>query len=479
MFSGTFPGFVEIDPMKSPAFLILMLAMTTLLCSNSSEAYQPVLREKVSVSWGRVMGPLTGNPVVNLRGDLVEGEVVRSRFNDVPKWIVSEDLDSDGIDKAVIMFDDGTLRSLALERGSLRAGSSVKDFNPEVPPIILTTDTKAADRGIIGIDDRGELVYVKPGGQSSSRISDDGFSRVTYPVAADLDGDGKEELLAISDEGLFSVILGRNSRERERAVDILPDSRITVGDLNADGVLEAVALTRPSDGFSPERLGDGIEALGVAVFSFNGRFLDMEDEFELDTGEFFEVLTPLIADVRDGGGSEIVLTVSGEGRGSELIVLSYSGDRLREVRRSSVGREGRYVQALGAAVIGDSDRKLILAVSDPSGGGDLLGFRTDLAATRLSLDSSISTHLKGTRTLENALIGDFNGDGKREILAPNEDRKSLSLFVLERNRFTDREIFIGNRTVSSNLCPGDFNGDGKVDVAAGFEDGTVIFILGK
>lgn len=464
--------------MRRSALFVLIISALVVPQGVPAVSYQPVLHGEVGLAWSRVMGPLSGNPVVDLSGDLVNGEVIRTRFTDIPRWIVSGDVDSDGNEEAVIMFDDGTLRTAVLERGSLRGKSSVEGLEPDSPPVVLTVDTEAAEKGLLGIDDRGDLISVKEGSGSARRISD-GFSRVSYPVAADLDGDGMSEILAIDDEGHLTVVLGRTSRKKEDRTQILPDSRITIGDLDADGALEAVLLTRPSDESSPGRLGDDLEAQGVAVFSWNGRIIDLEDEFTLRPGEFFEDLTPVLADVREEGGDEVVLTVSQEGKGSMIVILSYAGGRLREVHRSPDDRKGRYMQVLGASVLGDSQRKLILAVSGPSASGDLEAFRTDLAATRLSFDGTISTHIEGTRILETALIGDFNGDGEREIIAPDEDRQSISMFMLRKNRFTDSEIFTGNRSLSSNICPGDFNGDGKVDVAAGFEDGTLIFILGK
>ena len=467
--------------MKRTAPLVLFISITTMFFPGPSHAYQPVLHEKETISWSRVMGPLTGNPIVGMSGDLVNGEVLRTRLSDIPRWIVSGDLDSNGDDEAIIMFDDGTLRTVVLERGSLRTKYTVVGLDPRVPPVVLTVDTPAAERGIIGIDDRGDLVSIRPGSGSSKRVSDDGFSRVTYPVAADLDGDGEMEILAVSDEGYLTVILGRGraNRKRERRTEIFPASRIAVGDLNGDGHPEVVALTRPTDEVDLGRLGVEKLARGVAVFTWDGKILDLEDEFKLRSGEVFEQVTPILADVGRGEGDEIILTVSRADEGSELVILSYSGKRLHEIHRGPSDRKDRFVQVVGASEMGNSGRKLILAVAGPTDSGDLEAFRTDLAATRITLDDEISTHIEGTIILEMALIGDFNGDGQRELLAPDESKEEISLFQLRKNRFREIVVFTGNRAVSSNLCPGDFNGDGKVDVAVGFEDGTLIFILGK
>ena len=461
--------------------MLTFTAVALLVCFvtvSPLNAFTLSLDEPVVFEWHSVMGPLTANPVIEFEGDLTKGETKRDRFSDTPKWIVPGAFGNDGKDDLVVLFDDGTLRYLSFSKNSIRTVSTSDGLSPDSPPVILNKESDRFGRGILCIDDRGDMVLITPENGRKRPIAD-GFSKLTYPTVADLDGDGEIEILVVDENGRFTVITNRNVTRTEKRTTLLPDARIVVGDLNGDKTNEAVALTRPTSEFEYTRLGDNIEAGGLAVFSWDGKSVNLEDEFKLTGDLVFEDHTPLLADISDEEGLEIIVPVTEDGNGTKLWSFYYISERIREIRRGPASKSTDWVQPLGVGVLGDSDRKSILYVTNPDSSGTLEVSRTDLANTRIKAENSISIQIPGTRTIETALIGDFDSDGGLELLAPSADRKSINLFSLEKNRFRTWEIYSGNRVLSTNIAPGDFNGDGKHDVVAGFDDGSVIIILGE
>lgn len=453
---------------------IFVLSLTVAI----APAYEPIHRRADQNSTQGMAEQPGSNPIVFLNGDLTGGKSIRVRTSERPRWIVSGDIDEDGVDEALILFENGSLRLMRAGDKTISTIWTVEGISPQSPPVILHSKTAATDERILSVNNRGDLQTLGSERGRSNRITD-GFSLLTSPAAADLDGDGTDEIVGVSDEGRFTVVIGRNLTRADNSTTLLPDTRISVGDLNGDGKLEAVAFSMPTDRFGFGRLGDKTEAQGLAVFSWDGKIVKLLDEFKLDSSEAFEDLTPVIVKSRDGPGKEILVTVTDEGEGSSIRVLSFAKRRLMEVRASRVASDKVFIQILGESVFGDDDRRFIIAVTNPSGMGDLELFRTDLAATRLVRKGSISTHIGGSRNLGLALIGDFNNDGHNGLIAPDETRSTLDLFSLEKNRIKRTPLLVGSKRLSTNLCPGDFNGDGKGDLAAGYEDGTIVFLLGR
>lgn len=461
---------------KSAMAIIISLI---LLSGGQLLALSPTLVEDVDMAWRSVLGTAGGNPLVSFEGDLTDGKVYRERFVDVPAWIVSEDFNGDGTYETAIQFTEGTLRFLSFSDGRFRTIATTRKMSPSIPPLVVSSFGEESTGGLVGIDDRGDLVSIDHETGRTRRLAS-GFSPLSHPVAADLDNDGNIEIAAVSDEGHMTVVKGRTRTRAEKTVQLLPDTRITVADMDGDDILEIAAFARPTDEISPGRLGDDLEAKGLAVFNWDGRTLRLEGEFELPDGQIFEMLTPFIIETGDTDDMIFVLSVTEEGKGTQIRSYSYSRSRIREKRKGPLTDEGEWIHVLGNSRLGKSERvNLITTLMGGDDEGDLVLYRLDLANTRITLNSSISTHQPGTRSLESTLIGDMNSDGEMEVLAPGRDRSSLEVYTLERNRLRGREIFNSSGKVITNLCPGDFNGDGKSDVMFGLDDGTLVILMGE
>jgi hypothetical protein len=296
---------------------------------------------------------------------------------------------------------------------------------------------------------------------------------------ADLDGDGDLEIAAVGDEGELKVVRDRSSVRSDDGTLLLPDSRLTASDLNGDGSLEIVALTRPVEESGFRQLGDDLAPAAFAVFTWDGTKVSFEEEFTLDNGETFMGLKAVIGEGIDGDRNLVILPVRDEEKGVSLRSYSYRASRIREVRTGPWLEDSEFIHVLGHSNMGDRSRNFILAVSFSEEEGSLVLFRDDLADSRISRDGDILTVVPGTRVIDTAAIADLDNDGIDELLAPGEDRDSLNYFSLKGNRLGEKEIYSGNDTVTSSICPGDYNGDGWPDLAVGMEGGKVLFLMGR
>lgn len=459
--------------MAKKAFIVTIILLLSTPWLTAAASFQPTMSAN-----GKICRYLSWDPVPNISTDVTRGKQERRRLNETPDWITRVDVGNDGIDEAAVLFSDGTMKILSLEMGNLRTVSNVHDMAPDSPPIPVSSLGSEHIGGLVGIDDRGDLVAVDAGSGRTKRLAG-GFSPVTYPVAADLDGDGNLEIAAVSDEGRMTIVKGKMQVRSDSSTELLPDTRIDVADLDRDGTLDIVVLSSPTDVHKMARLGDDLEAAGLAVFGWDGKNLKLYDEFRLPEGQVFESLIPSVI-CEEKEDPVIILVVTEEGNGSWLQSFSYGKGRLRTGRRGPRTTYDQMIHLLGSAKLGGEDRiSVVTAVLREDAEGDLELYHTDLARSRTILKSSVFSHTSGSRLVETALIADFNADGMLEILAPADGMSSLRIYSLKGAGLRDSEVYNGSRKITTNLCPGDFDGNGKADVIFGLEDGTLIVLEGE
>lgn len=431
--------------------------------------------------WWTVAGETDGNPFAHGAGDLSRNTTVRDRFRDTPRWLVSGELSGGGPDELAVLFADGTLEVHGLEKGRLRRLASWSGISPEAPPVVAPSGIgKDEGPGLLCVDDRGRLaLYSVEGGQGKDLMTD--ISSLTFPVLADSAREGETVLFAVGDDGFLKVMDGRGRVSDNRDTRLLPDARLAVGDLNGDGKGEIAAFSRPLDKVKGARLGDDTEAQGLAVFSWDGKSLRLENELRLEGKRFFDALGPLLGDLDKSGRPSVVAPVVEEDGSSAIWSFSWSTKSLRKTAEGPRTRDRKSVwQPLAVTDLGDHDRTVVLAVSGPDEGtGMLEALRPDLASTRAGTADGIVVRVPSSRVQGIAVVGDLGGSGKKELLAPGKDGSSLRLFTFKGNSLGSREVFSGSKPVASNLCPGDFDGDGKLDVAFGLQDGNLLVLTAR
>jgi hypothetical protein len=80
-------------------------------------------------------------------------------------------------------------------------------------------------------------------------------------------------------------------------------------------------------------------------------------------------------------------------------------------------------------------------------------------------------------------FGDFNGDGRWDLVVANQGDNGVSVFLGQSNGTLGLKSDFGTEASPSAVAVGDFNGDGKVDLAAvgscGLPCGFTSILLGN
>jgi serine/threonine protein kinase len=283
------------------------------------------------------------------------------------------------------------------------------------------------------------------------KAGDDGPWFAGSVKVADLNGDGKPDLIVTDTAHQVSVLLGKGDGSFEPPVRYAagntPNS-VAVGDFNGDGKPDLAVAN--GDGTISILLGQGHGTFREAVHYRAGKSL----------------LSVVVADFNGDGKLDLVVA------GSNISILLGKGDGNFEkaVSCSSAGR-------CGALAVGDfnGDGKLDIAFAGPEDGMVSILLGRGNGAFRPA-----GNYLDGTSTWSWAVVSaDVNGDGIPDIVTAN-DKDGGSVCVLLGNGDGSFQkalrYHVGKRPRS--LAVGDFNGDGALDlVVANYDSNNVSVLL--
>jgi len=198
-------------------------------------------------------------------------------------------------------------------------------------------------------------------------------------------------------------------------VKALPDARIL-----QDGSGRIVLYTEPSTVYGHGVLGDAIEPRQVSIISVDsGEVLATIAANESDPGVVFEGIAPIWADLDGDGERDMITTVSDVQSGARIVVNTASGP--------AIGRGFRWRHQIAVAPFGPQGELELADVLTPHIGGVVEFFRYDgETVTTVGSLSGFTSHGIGSRNLDMAAAGDFDGDGRVELLVPGLDMSELS-----------------------------------------------------
>jgi hypothetical protein len=265
-------------------------------------------------------------------------------------------------------------------------------------------------------------------------------------VIADFNGDGRADILAAGPLNQLSVFLGNGDGTFQAGVTTaisVPVTSFVVGDLNKDGKLDVIAGNKTYLG-----KGDGMFAAGITSnvpdTFLDDAFADFNGDGKLDLFVF-------------GQGIQL-----GNGDGTFQALLPFPTGSLT-----------------GAAALGDfdGDGKLDVATSGGTSAAPQLQVLFSNGDGTFHAGPLQSPPAK--TAIANLVAGDFNGDGKADLVGTSANAVQV---LLSKG---DGSFTIGNfynapaPATFANLVVGDFNGDGRKDLAAfntmllGNGDGTL------
>lgn len=291
------------------------------------------------------------------------------------------------------------------------------------------------------------------------------LSPLTHPTALDADGDGRDDLLAITRDGALVLVgeLGQRGRILARLpIGALPDARVTVSPAR-----EALVLTDPTDRYPHGVLGDTLEAGAVTAVAVEPTGLRLRGRWVPPADSVLEDQRVGLADVDGDGYPEALVTRAFLDAGAAQLVLASRRGTFRVVAVGPpIGRPNRWQQTVGAADLDGDGTPEVLWLRTPHLGGVLEAARLrGVALEPFAARRGVSSHAIRSRNLDQVAIADLTGDGRPEVLVPVGSRDAVVGLELSGASFRERWRYRLPGGISSNLVVADLDADGRLDLA--------------
>jgi hypothetical protein len=337
-------------------------------------------------------------------------------------------------------------------------------------------------------------------------------------VAADVNGDGKPDLISATAANSVAVLIGRGDGTFSRSTDYVGGSvpmGVTSGDFNGDGKPD-LAVANRADNTVSVFLGGGDGSFAASVSYPAGPSARAVGAADLNGDNRDDLVVadpscPLIFPPCPTTGSVSVLTANADGTFNTAVSYPVNGYPV-SVATGDFNRDGKVDAVVANAnspgtvsvFLGNGDGTLQspidyataqepmgVAVGDVNGDGKLdlvvaaaSGTTGGTASILLGNgDGTFQTHLDyplGSGPIS-ILTADFNGDGKLDVAAANYGGSTVSVLLGNGDgTFQSQVTYYAAYLEPTGLVTGDFNGDGHPDLAVvnGF-DNTIALLSGK
>ncbi len=447
------------------------------LCVAAAAAVPPLM-------WPTPGGAVSGNRVQpHGRGTFPAYQSLRARTGKPINWMIAAPLAAGEPARLIAVRSDAALMAFAADRPGLRMIFQFPEaVSPDAAPAAPVVN-RAGDRAVAATALDGSLTVVW-GGQETRVPLSVTLSPLAHLMAADVNGDGLQELLALSREGELLLIGGLPDHGRvvaRLAVHALPDARIAVADLDGDERPEAVLLTGPTGRYAHGLLGDAVEAEAITVVELGEGTLREKARFVLPADAVFEDLGPVLADLDGDGRPEVLVVRSAATQGGGVLALAWRGGRLEPFAEGpTFGRPGRWVHLLGVADLEGNGRPHIVLQWAPHVGGTLQSL--EVLPPRLvprAERPGLGSHAIGSRNLEQVAMADLNGDNRPQIIGPDRQRQRLLAVEWLGGGLLERWSYGLGGPIASNLVVADLAGGGLLDLAVADAKGNLHVLLSR
>jgi hypothetical protein len=445
------------------------------------------------------------------KGDGTFGPALKVPVVGSPTNLAVADFNHDG--KLDLVVDGGAAVSVLLGNGDGSFKSPVA-----YPVVIYTTSFAVADLNGDGIPDIAaadnggyDVVVLLGNGDGTFRSSPSNYAVGTTPVAiaaSDFNRDGKIDLLTVNN-GADTVTLLLNQDNKgflaapSYRVPFQPTSA-AAGDFTGDGLVDIVVLSDfPSQMVVLPNSPAGFLAPIVTPLSFDVQFGtivagDLNHDGKLDVVIAYGANLAILLGNGDGTFQAPTI-IPFTGIITDVLLADFNGDGILDLAVAE--------QSLGGAddvrvMLGNGDGTFqsprrfwagpfpfALAVGDFNGDGKL-----DLAVVSQYANTQGDNHVyvllgNGDGTFQRFIkfpagmsasalvVGDFNSDGKQDILVGNYFTTRLELLSGNGDGTFGAPQKVSVPDSAYDLVAGDFNGDGKLDVAVG--GGNLDVLLGN
>lgn len=381
-------------PQNSMSKLILSTISIILLAGLFSVEYINALPADIrnnSAILGYTHQRSDGNRFVEGKGTLPQATIIDIELDGTPEWVVA------------VPFGDASLWAVTLNDGRVQAFRV--DAEGAEPAQIGPHQLEPGQAPLLSIQD-GIPSLVSP-------ISDD-FSPTTHPIKIP----EKSIQAEIIKDGALVLFDQNGQNIASLPVAALPDARLLFDESH-----KFVLLTNPTTTYTHGVLGDQIEAVGITIVDLSSEPIIAKNVL-VPAGQVIEGIAPTLADWNGDGEQEIIVTLSDANQGAQLVVFNTEGEIIGQ--SDTLGQGYRWRHQIAVAPFGPNGEMELVDVLTPHIGGVIEFFQWhDSKLEKVAQVSGYSSHRIGSRNLDMAAAGDFDGDGQIELLIPGQSFSHL------------------------------------------------------
>jgi hypothetical protein len=388
------------------------------------------------VNYGYTFQGPDGNRFVEGRGDVPNLKPLDIPLSGRPTWLVAA---IDG---------EASIWVAASQEGSLQAFRVARSTYQQIP--IQPASLPPGAPPLLEVSDSLPVVRVPLDPQASP---------LTHPAVFN---HNPSRLAYITTGG--ELVIWENAEIARLAVDALPDARLLVDE--NDRIL---LLTGPTERYDHGVLGDAVEATVITLIETQPN-IRVATTIPVDAPAVIEGIAPIWVDITGDGLREIIVTVSDRVSGARLEVFDEAGQVVASGPAIGLGYRWRNQMVL---LPGPDDASEIVDVLTPHINGVVEFYQME--SDRLEIVAQApgyTSHVIGTRNLDIGLAGDFDADGRVEVVLPNQTLTSLGAIRHEAQGAVVAWDLPIEGQVSTNLA-GLALADGSLALGVGLEDGRL------
>lgn len=383
-----------------------------------------------------------GNRLITGRGSFPHVRFLDIKLSGRPLWVVAAPGNGGSVMAAVL--EDGRTEAFSIAEGRVSKVDVTPDRIPAGAPPLLTLDATA----------KAELL---PG---SFYLNNYHTNPVILPLSGRTAAIDVRGNIVVREKDQKGTITDRTVR-----INALPDARILFDERE-----RLFILTHPTADYGHGILGDSLEATRITIVETDP-VVRVTKQIPVENGKVIEGLSPILADLDGDGMREIIVTVSDAKNGAQIAAYSETGEIVG--RGPEIGRGYRWIHQIAVAPFGPAGEIELAAVRTPHIGGVIEYYRLSGGSLRIvAREKGISSHRIGSRNLDMAVAGDFDGDGKTELLVPNQTFDTLLLLSRTKGGVEVESTYPVDGTVGTNIAAA-WSGGEDIIVGVGREDGVL------
>jgi hypothetical protein len=390
---GASCSLVPEDQKTSPALSEVQAALTETPTDVDSAMSRPSENRS---STGFTYHQSDGNRFAAGRGHLSQAEPIDIELSGQPVWLVAAPSEEGSI--WVAMLDGGKAEAFHLLGEKVQPiPIEPSGLPPAMPPMLIL--------------ENGVPMLLTAGEGAASEL--------THAVRLDTSSGSAAYLIRSG-----NLVIEESDTSIQIAAGALPDARLLL-----DETGRLLMLTDPTTQYGHGVLGDGVEARSVTLVDTSPS-PQISVKLETQGERVIEGISPIWADLDGDGAREIIVTESDSNQGAQIVVYDEQGNRIAV--GPAIGQGFRWRHQLAVAPFGLSGEQELAAVLTPHIGGVVEFYQ--LRGDQLEIVAQVpgySSHLLGSRNLDRALAGDFDGDGRVELLVPDQAQNILG--AIRRN----------------------------------------------